>query len=63
MGKFAFGVFIHHSQQDVFVFLSDPANLSKWSYAFESAEWTFSDAPGIASVYRASGKRLGSDKE
>jgi hypothetical protein len=63
MGKFAFGVFINHSQQDVFDFLSDPANLSKWSSAFESAEWTSSDVPGIGSIYRASGKRLGSDKE
>ena len=63
MGKFAFGVFINNSQQDVFDFLSNPANFSKWSSAFESAEWTSSDAPGIASVYRASGNRLGSDKE
>ena len=63
MQKFVLSVFINRSQQEVFDFLSDPANLSKWSSAFESAEWTSSDAPGIASVYRASGKRLGSDKE
>ena len=49
MGKFAFGVFINHSQQDVFDFLSDPANLSKWNSAFESAEWTSSATPGIGS--------------
>jgi hypothetical protein len=29
MGKFAFGVFINHSQQDVFDFLSGPANFPK----------------------------------
>lgn len=63
MGKFALSIFINCSQQDVFDFFSHPANLSKWSSALDAAEWTSGDAPGIGSVYRASGKRLGSDKE
>ena len=63
MGKFTLSVFINRSQQDVFDFLSDPANLSKWDSDFESAEWTSSDAPGIGSTYRASGRRLGSEKD
>ena len=63
MGRFALSVFINRSQPYVFDFLSDPANLSKWDSDFESAEWTSSDAPGIGSVYRVSGRRLGSDKE
>ena len=52
MGKFAFGVFINHSQQEVFDFLSDPANLSKWSSAFELAHWTSTDAPGVGATYQ-----------
>jgi uncharacterized protein YndB with AHSA1/START domain len=31
MGQFTLSVFINRSQQDVFDFLSDPANLSKWN--------------------------------
>ena len=63
MQKFTVSVFINRSQQDVFDFLSDPANLSKWDSDFESAERTSSDAPGIGSTYRASGRRLGSEKD
>jgi len=63
MGKFSVSVYINRSQQDVFDFLSDPANLSKWSSAFESAEWTSSDAPGIGSTYRVSARILGAKKE
>ena len=63
MGKFTLSVFVNRPQQEVFDFLSDPANLSKWSSAFESAEWTSSDAPGIGSTYRVSAKLLGSKKE
>lgn len=63
MQKFTLSVFINRSQQDVFDFLSDPVNLPKWDSDFESAEWISSDAPGIGSIYRASGKRLGSEKD
>ena len=63
MQKFTVNVFINRSQQGVFDFLSDPVNLPKWDSDFESAEWILSDAPGIGSIYRASGKRLGSQKD
>ncbi len=63
MGKFTLSVFINRSQQEVFDFLSNPANLSKWSSAFESAEWASSGAPGIGSTYRVSARILGSKKE
>ena len=63
MQKFTVSVFINRPQQDVFDFLSDPANLSKWDADFESAEWTSNAAPGIGSTYRASGRRLGSEKD
>ncbi len=63
MGQFTLSVFISRPQQDVFDYLSNPANLSKWDSDFESAEWTSSSAPGIGSTYRASGRRLGSEKD
>ena len=63
MGKFTLSVFINRSQQDVFDFLSDPANIPKWDSDFESAVWTSNGVPGIGSTYRASGKRLGSEKD
>lgn len=62
MGTFAFSLVINRSQQDVFDFLSNPANLPKWSSAFESAEWTTSDAQGVGSTYRVSARLLGSKK-
>lgn len=43
--------------------MSDPANLPKWSAAFESAEWTTNGAHGAGSTYSVSAKRLGSKKE
>jgi uncharacterized protein YndB with AHSA1/START domain len=63
MQKFTVSILINRPQQDVFDFFSNPANLSKWDSDFGSAEWTSSNAPGIGSTYRASGKRLGSDKD
>jgi uncharacterized protein YndB with AHSA1/START domain len=63
MGRFTASIFINSSQQKVFDFLSDPAHLPKWDSDFESAEWISGGTPGVGSVYRASGKRLGSQKD
>jgi hypothetical protein len=63
MGKFTLSVFINRSHQDVFNFLTDPANLSKWNSNFASAEWTSSDAPGLGSTYRVLAKMSGEKDE
>ncbi len=63
MGQLTISIFINRSQQDVFDFLSNPANLPKWSSAFESAEWTSSDMTSMGSTYRVSAKLFGSKKE
>lgn len=63
MGQFTLGVFINRSQQDVFDFLSDPANLSKWNSTYEAAQWTSSEAPGIGSTYKVLAKMPGGKKE
>ncbi len=60
MGKFTLNIFINRSQQDVFDFLSNPTNLSKWNSNFTSAEWTSSDTPGVGSTYKVfAGKNEG----
>jgi uncharacterized protein YndB with AHSA1/START domain len=63
MGKFTLNVFINRSQQDVFDFLSNPANLSKWNSNFTSAEWTSSDTPGVGSTYKVLAKMSGGKNE
>jgi hypothetical protein len=40
MRKFTVSVSINRSQQDVFDFTGELANLPKWDTDFESAEWT-----------------------
>jgi uncharacterized protein YndB with AHSA1/START domain len=63
MHKFTLSVFINRSQRDVFDYLSNPANLSKWNSVFESAKWTSRDVPGIGSTYRVLAKMPGGKKE
>jgi len=63
MGKFILSVFINRPQQDVFDFLSNPANLSKWNSNFTAAEWSSNDAPGLGSTYRVLAKMSGEKSE
>lgn len=63
MGQFSVGVVIDRPPNQVFDFLSDPANLSNWNSSFDSAQWTSNDPPGAGSTYRVVGKILGSRKE
>ncbi|HET9909130.1 MAG TPA: SRPBCC family protein [Anaerolineales bacterium] len=63
MGKFILRVFINRSQQDVFDFLSNPVNLSKWNSNFASAAWTSSEAPGPGSTYKVLSKMSGGKNE
>jgi len=56
-------IFINCPQQDVWNFISNPANLVKWGSSTESAEWT-SDAPhGVGSTAREVGKAMGRNVE
>ena len=63
MQKFTVNVFINRSQQDVFDFLSNPANLSKWNSNFESAEWASTGVLGVGSTYRVLARLPGGKKE
>jgi uncharacterized protein YndB with AHSA1/START domain len=64
MVKFTVSIFINRSQQEVFDFLSNPANLSKWNSNIESAEWTASGVPSVGSTYKGLGRMpWGNNKE
>jgi carbon monoxide dehydrogenase subunit G len=51
--------FINRPQQEVWNFISDPANLAQWSSSVESAEWTSEGPPGVGSTLIEVGKVLG----
>lgn len=63
MYKFTKNIFINRSQQDVFDFLSNPANMPKWQPALVSAEWTSLDTPDIGSTYKTVAKAFGGKAE
>jgi carbon monoxide dehydrogenase subunit G len=63
MYKFTKSVFVNRSPQDVFDFLSNPANLSTWQPTIESAKWTATGMPGIKSTYSVLVKMPGGKKE
>jgi carbon monoxide dehydrogenase subunit G len=59
MIDFESSVLINRPQQEVFDFLTNPANDAKWQSGTELAEWT-SEAPhGVGSTQRSVGKLLG----
>ena len=59
MIDFESSVLINRTQQEVFDFLTNPANDAKWQSGTEHAEWT-SEAPhGVGSTQRSVSKLLG----
>ena len=51
-------IFINRPQQEVWDFLSNPANNTQWQSSTESAEWTSEGPPGVGSTLREVGKVL-----
>ena len=56
-------IFINRPQQEVFDFLSNPANHSEYSNMAESAEWISQAPHGVGSTYHGVGKALGRKME
>ena len=52
MYEFTKSIFINRSQQDVFDFLSNPANMPQWQSGVEHAEWTSAGPPDTGSTYK-----------
>ena len=63
MYVFTKSIFINRSQQDVFDFMSNPANLKKWRSNLEFGEWTSNGMPGVGSTYKQASISLGRSRE
>ena len=52
-------IFINRPPQEVWDFISNPANMTQWQGATESAEWSSEGPPGVGSTLRQVSKFLG----
>ncbi len=52
MIEFEMGVFINRPQQEVFDFISNPANDAQWQSSIEASEWTSQGPPRVGSTRR-----------
>ena len=52
-------IFINRPQQEVWDFISNPANRVLWLSSAESAEWTSEGPPGVGSTGRSVAKFMG----
>ena len=59
MIAFEKSVFISRPQQEVFDFMSNPANDAQWQGSTEAAEWTSEGPPGVGSTKRSVIRFLG----
>jgi len=59
MYKFANSIFINRPVQEVFDFVTNPANNAQWQSGTESAEWTSDGPPGVGSTIKAVANLLG----
>jgi len=56
-------IFINRPKQEVFDFVSDPANAAKWRSTIQSAEWISQGSVGIGSRIRQVSKFMGWKQE
>ena len=59
MINFEKSLFINRPQQEVFDYLSNPANDAQWQSSTEVSEWTSEGPPGVGSTQRSVIKLLG----
>jgi len=59
MYRFKSSIFINRPQQEVFDFVSNPANDTQWSSVAESREWTSEGPVGVGSTLRSAARFLG----
>jgi len=52
MYTFEKSIFINRPQQEVFDFVTNPANAAQWESTTESAEWTTDGPPGVGSTIK-----------
>ena len=59
MYKFESSIFINRPVQEVFDYVTNPANNAKWQSGTESAEWTSDGPPGVGSTFKVVTSLLG----
>lgn len=59
MYKFESSIFINRPVQEVFDFVTNPANSAKWQSGTESVEWTSDGPRGVGSTAKVVAKLLG----
>ncbi len=59
MYKIESSMFINRPQQEVFDYVTNPANNAKWQSGTESAEWTSAGPPGVGSTLKVVTSLLG----
>lgn len=59
MATFEKSIIINRPQQDVFDFVSNPANDSQWQSTTDSGKWTSEDSIGVGATQRSVGRFLG----
>ena len=63
MATFDKSIFINRPQQEVFDFLSNPANNTLWQSSAQSGEWTSEGPVGVGSTQRSVDRFLGRKME
>jgi len=63
MNQFESKIFINRPPQDVFDFVTDPANIMKYQSGTSSAEWTSNGNVGVGSTWKAVTRFMGRDFE
>lgn len=59
MYKIEKSISINRAQQEVFDYVTDPAESAEWQSGIISSEWTSDDPPGVGSTIRTSARYLG----
>ena len=59
MSTFTVSTFINRPPQEVFDFMTNPANYSQWQNGTKSAEWTSNGPVGVGSIVHSVGQLLG----
>ena len=59
MATFTVTTFINRPVQDVFDFMTNPANFAQWQNGTKSAKWASEDPVGVGSIFNSIGEMLG----
>ena len=59
MATFTVVTFINRPLQEVFDFMTNPANFAKWQNGTKSAEWVSEGSVGVGSIFNSTGQMMG----